>query len=365
MGIKGDKMPNSVGMKTIMFQCAEAASAILLKHFGKIESVVKKGEVDLVTIADKEAEKAIIRRIQIAFPDHAIQGEESGNISPEQKKAKSPGRRASRQFAPRPPAPRPPAPRPCAPRPSVSRPCAPRPPAPRPSAPRPSAPRPSAPRPSAPRPSVSRPTEYCWLIDPLDGTMNFAHGNPLFTVSIALLRRGRAIMGLVADPMRGEWYFAERGRGAWLYTRRGGAGVAGSGARNAGGCFRRKRMHVSKVRKLGESLIYTGFPHNRREIAAQLAQTLQALLMCTHGVSRQGSAALDLCFVAAGRCEAFYEPKLEPWDLAAGALIVEEAGGRCTDYAGRRMVTPGTRIVATNGHIHRALLRVIQENWTD
>ena len=320
MDIKGDKMPNSVGMKTIMFQCAEAASAILLKHFGKIESVVKKGEVDLVTIADKEAEKAIIRRIQIAFPDHAIQGEESGNISPEQKKAKSPGRRASRQFAP---------------------------------------------RPSAPRPSVSRPTEYCWLIDPLDGTMNFAHGNPLFTVSIALLRRGRAIMGLVADPMRGEWYFAERGRGAWLYTRRGGAGVAGSGARNAGGCFRRKRMHVSKVRKLGESLIYTGFPHNRREIAAQLAQTLQALLMCTHGVSRQGSAALDLCFVAAGRCEAFYEPKLEPWDLAAGALIVEEAGGRCTDYAGRRMVTPGTRIVATNGHIHRALLRVIQENWTD
>jgi len=335
MDIKGDKMPSSVGMKTIMFQCAEAASAILLRHFGKIESVVKKGEVDLVTVADKEAEKAIIRRIQVAFPGHAIQGEESGNISPEQEKAKSPGRRASRQFAPRP------------------------------SAPRPSVSRPSVSRPSVSRPSVSRPPEYCWLIDPLDGTMNFAHGNPLFTVSIALLRCGRPIMGLVADPMRGEWHFAERGKGAWLYTRRGGAGVAGSGARNAGGCFRRKRIHVSKVRKLGESLIYTGFPHNRREIAAQLAQTLQALLMCTHGVSRQGSAALDLCFVASGRCEAFYEPKLEPWDLAAGVLIVEEAGGRCTDYAGRRMVTPGTRIVATNGHIHRALLRVIRGNWTE
>jgi myo-inositol-1(or 4)-monophosphatase len=324
-------------MKTIMFQCAEAASAILLRHFGKIESVVKKGEVDLVTVADKEAEKAIIRRIQIAFPGHAIQGEESGSISPEQEKTKSPGRRASRQFAPRPPAPRP-----SGPRPSVS--CE-----------------------SAPRPSVSRPPEYCWLIDPLDGTMNFAHGNPLFTVSIALLRCGRPIMGLVADPMRGEWYFAERGKGAWLYMRRGDAGVAGSGARRGGGGggFGRKRIHVSKVRKLGESLIYTGFPHNRREIAAQLAQTLQALLMCTHGVSRQGSAALDLCFVASGRCEAFYEPKLEPWDLAAGTLIVEEAGGRCTDYAGRRMITPGTRIVASNGRIHGALLRVIRENWTE
>jgi len=333
-------MPSSVGMKTIMFQCAEAASAILLRRFGKIESVVKKGEVDLVTVADKEAEKAIIRRIQIAFPSHAIQGEESGNISPEQEKAKSPGKRASRQFAPGPFAPRPPAPRP-----AVSRPCAPRPP--------------------APRPSVSRPPEYCWLIDPLDGTMNFAHGNPVFTVSIALLRCGRAIMGLVADPMRGEWYFAERGKGAWLYTRRGGAGVAGSGARGGGGGFRRRRIRVSSVRRLGESLIYTGFPHNRREIAAQLARTLQALLMCTHGVSRQGSAALDLCFVASGRCEAFYEPKLEPWDLAAGALIVEEAGGRCTDYAGRRMITPGTRIVATNGRIHGALLRVIRENWTE
>jgi len=195
--------------------------------------------------------------------------------------------------------------------------------------------------------------------------MNFAHGNPVFTVSIALLRGGRPIMGLVADPMRGEWYFAERGKGAWLYTRRGDAGVAGSGARGGGGGFGRKRIHVSSVRKLGESLIYTGFPHNRREIAAQLAQTLQALLMCTHGVSRQGSAALDLCFVASGRCEAFYEPKLEPWDLAAGALIVEEAGGRCTDYAGRRMITPGTRIVATNGRIHGALLRVILENWTE
>ena len=328
MGIKGDKMPSSVEMKTIMFQCAEAASAILLRHFGKIESVVKKGEVDLVTVADKEAEKVIIRRIQIAFPNHAIQGEESGDLPPQQEKAKSPGRRASRQSAPHL---------------SISR--------------------PSAARPCAPRPSVSRPPEYCWLIDPLDGTMNFAHGNPVFTVSIALLRGGRPIMGLVADPMRGEWYFAERGKGAWLYTRRGDPGVAGSGAR--GGGFGRKRIHVSKVRKLGESLIYTGFPHNRREIAAQLAQTLQALLMCTHGVSRQGSAALDLCFVASGRCEAFYEPKLEPWDLAAGALIVEEAGGRCTDYAGRRMITPGTRIVATNGRIHGALLRVILENWTE
>lgn len=327
-------MPNSVGMKTIMFQCAEAASAILLRHFGKIESVVKKGEVDLVTVADKEAEKAIIRRIQSAFPDHAIQGEESGNISPEQEKAKSPGRRASRQFALRPPAPHL----------SISRPCAPRTP--------------------APHPSVSRPPEYCWLIDPLDGTMNFAHGNPVFTISIALLRCGRPIMGLVADPMRGEWYFAERGKGAWLYTRPGG-GKPQTGTRRLGGGFRRKRIRVSKVRKLGESLIYTGFPHNRREIAAQLAQTLQALLMCTHGVSRQGSAALDLCFVASGRCEAFYEPKLEPWDLAAGVLIVEEAGGRCSDYAGRRIVTPGTRIVATNGRIHGALLRVIRENWTE
>jgi myo-inositol-1(or 4)-monophosphatase len=289
-------MPTSTELKAIkrvMFDCAEAASAILLRHFGKITSVVKKGEVDLVTVADKESEKAIIRRIQSAFPDHAILGEESGSVAPE--KTKTPKGKGKRSSTP----------------------------------------------------------EYSWMVDPLDGTMNFAHNNPIFSVSIAVLRKGRAIMGLVAEPIRGEWFFAERGKGAYVYTRR------------ADGGFQRKRIRVSSVRKLDEALIYTGFPHNRREIADALARVLQALLMCTHGVSRQGSAAIDLCFVAAGRCEAFYEPQLQQWDVAAGALIVEEAGGYVTDYKGKRMVTPGTRIVATNKHIHRQLLRAIEKHWNE
>lgn len=278
---------NRKEMKRVMFQAGEDAKKILLRYFGKIDSVVKKGVVDLVTVADKKAEEAIIRRVQGAFPDHDILGEESGAVG-----AASGGGRAGKAA------------------------------------------------------------EYCWVVDPLDGTTNFAHANPYFSVSIGLTQKGETVMGLVVDVTREEWFFAERGGGAFLYKNR------------LDGTFeRRKRIRVSKVKKLEDSLIFTGFPHCRREYADRLLDVVEALLMRTHGVIRMGSAAIDLCSVACGRTEAFYEPSLNPWDMAAGNLIVEEAGGRATDYAGNRLKKPGRHVVATNGHIHRALLRVIHEKW--
>ncbi len=165
-------------------------------------------------------------------------------------------------------------------------------------------------------------SDYCWYVDPLDGTTNFAHGFPAFAVSLGLVYRHESIAGVVYDPVRKEIFSAERGAGSYL---------------------NHKRIRVSKVGSLSESLLATGFPP------------------FSHGIRRPGSAALDLCSVAAGRFEAFWELKLNPWDKAAGSLVVTEAGGRVSDLAGGPLELLGDEILSSNGLVHDEMCRVFTE----
>ena len=183
-----------------------------------------------------------------------------------------------------------------------------------------------------------------WLVDPLDGTTNFAHGYPQVSISIALERRGRIEFGLVLDPLRDEWFVAHRGRGATLNG---------------------SPLRVSSVERLGEALLATGFPYDGRRNADFYLSYFKEFMLRTHGIRRAGSAALDLCFVAAGRVDGFWEWNLHAWDVAAGALIVEEAGGRVSDFHDRELDLFGGQLLATNGPLHAAMLEVIGAIATD
>ena len=177
-------------------------------------------------------------------------------------------------------------------------------------------------------------SEYRWYIDPLDGTTNFAHHFPVFCVSIGLEKAGEMIAGVVFDPTRNEMFTAEHGGGAFLNN---------------------KRIHVSKVNRLLESLTATGFPSTKRKQSSNI-HFYHQVTMASHGVRRPGAAALDLCSVAAGRLEGFWEFRLSPWDTAAGKLMVEEAGGRLSDMHGANYHFASQSIVASNGLIHAELL---------
>lgn len=174
-----------------------------------------------------------------------------------------------------------------------------------------------------------------WIIDPIDGTTNFAHGFPFVSVSIAFELDGRLEMGGVLDPTRNELFFAERGKGAFLNG---------------------KRIRVSKSRTLKDSLIVTGFPYDRKKNPDDYLALLRAFLTKVQCVRRTGSAALDLCYVACGRFDAYYEMKLNPWDKAAGMLIAEEAGGRLTDFSGNPLTLGSIQNLATNGLVHEEML---------
>lgn len=178
-----------------------------------------------------------------------------------------------------------------------------------------------------------------WIIDPIDGTTNFAHGFPIVSVSIAFEHDGRLEMGGVLDPTRGELFFAERGKGAFLNG---------------------KRIRVSKAAALGDSLIVTGFPYDRKKNPDDYLAMLHALLTRVQCVRRTGSAAMDLCYVACGRFDAYYEMKLNPWDKAAGMLMVEEAGGKLTDFSGAPLTLASIQNLATNGRVHAAMLAALR-----
>ncbi len=182
-------------------------------------------------------------------------------------------------------------------------------------------------------------SRYRWLVDPLDGTTNFAHGFPVFAVSIGLLEDGEPVVGVVYHPSSDEMFSASRGGGA---------------------CLNGKPMHVSPVARLDSSLLGTGFPtHNRAETPNM--RYYWEYTLRSHGVRRAGAAALDLCSVACGRFEAFWEFNLKPWDTAAGILLVREAGGRVTDFDGKPY-HPGDRVlVASNGLIHEEMCAVARE----
>ncbi len=182
-------------------------------------------------------------------------------------------------------------------------------------------------------------SEYRWYVDPLDGTTNFAHSFPMFNVTLALERAGELICGVVYDPLRQEMFTAEHGAGAWLNNR---------------------RIRVSNVRRLEEALVATGFPSRKRHLNVNIHFFYQ-MAMWTHGARRAGSAALDLAYVAAGRLDAFWEFGLKPWDMAAGILLVSEAGGRVTDMRGGPAAIGGAHLLTTNGHIHDQVLELFSE----
>jgi myo-inositol-1(or 4)-monophosphatase len=182
--------------------------------------------------------------------------------------------------------------------------------------------------------------EHRWYVDPLDGTTNFAHGFPQFAVSIALEQGEDVVLGVVHDPMREETFVATRGGGARL-----------NGA----------RIRVSDVATLGRSLLASGFPYDVRERVDFYDAFWREALRRAQGVRRVGSAALDLCYVACGRFDAFWEWKLQAWDVAAGCLIVEEAGGRVSDLRGAPHRLAGGQTAASNGRVHAELLGMIAE----
>ncbi|HEV2676603.1 MAG TPA: inositol monophosphatase family protein [Aliidongia sp.] len=180
-----------------------------------------------------------------------------------------------------------------------------------------------------------------WIVDPLDGTLNFLHGIPHFCISVALERDGEIVAGVVYEPLKDEEFWAEKGSGAFVSDR---------------------RIRVSGRRDLGQSVIGTGMPFRGKEAHPGYARTLNAVMAETAGVRRMGAAALDLAYVAAGRFDGFWEFGLKPWDMAAGLLLVKEAGGYCSepDGSGHDMMKTGN-VLAANDHLHLPLGRLMRQ----
>ncbi len=246
----------------IATEAALSAGAILQAYWGKLDAVEEKGRPgDLLTIADKEAEAAILKVLQHHVPEHSILAEESGQLGDNK-------------------------------------------------------------------------NEYLWAIDPLDGTTNYAHQYPIAAVSVGLLISGTPQVGAVYNPFRDEMFRAAKGLGA---TRNG------------------RPIQVSQTSALSKSLLVTGFAYDRRETSDNNYAEFCHLTHLTQGVRRSGSASLDLCDVACGRLDGYWERGLAPWDITAGVVMVEEAGGKVTAYDRSPLVVPSGRILATNGQIHDQL----------
>jgi myo-inositol-1(or 4)-monophosphatase len=255
----------TVDLLSPMQAMAREAGALLMEYFHQHVKIEYKGDVDLVTIADRKSEALILERIRKQFPSHDVMGEEGTRIETG--------------------------------------------------------------------------SDYKWYVDPLDGTTNFAHGYPVFCVSLGVEYRKQRIAAVVYDPTRDEMFVAEKGAGARLND---------------------QSIHVSTTAELGQCLIATGFPSQKRHKNPNIYFYHQ-LTLRTHGVRRAGSAALDLCNVASGRFEGFWEFNLNPWDTAAGVLIVEEAGGKVSDFSGGEFQIASRETLATNGLIHQALLHEFQQ----
>ncbi len=183
--------------------------------------------------------------------------------------------------------------------------------------------------------------KYHWVIDPLDGTTNFMHGIPVFAISVALLEDGESVVGVVYEVNRDEAFYAWKGGGAYC---------------------NKKSIQVSPVQEMSESLLATGFPYRHFDKVPSYLDIIKELMMGSHGLRRMGSAAVDLSYVAIGRFEAFFEYNLKPWDVAAGALIVKEAGGVVSTFNGGTDFIFGQEILAACS-IHPSVLEVVQKHW--
>jgi len=181
-------------------------------------------------------------------------------------------------------------------------------------------------------------SDYRWIVDPLDGTTNFAHRLPFFCVSMALEHRGKIVLGVVFDPVRDEIFTASEGGGAYLNGR---------------------QIGVSRISDLTRSLVATGFPYDLRESRINNIRHFNNFLTRAQAVRRLGSAAIELCYVGCGRLDGFWELKLKPWDAAAGGLIVQEAGGKVTDFAGGAFNPYHPEVLGTNGLVHEAMRQVL------
>ena len=240
---------------------AREAGALVMSFFARHITIEYKGDVDLVTEADRASEKLIVERLRARWPEHGIVAEEGTR--------------------------------------------------------------------------TDAGADYRWYVDPLDGTTNFAHGYPVFCISIALARKDERLeAGVLYDPTRDEMFAAERGQGATLNG---------------------KPIHVSRTKTLAESLLGTGFPSHKRHKNPNV-HFYQQITLRSHGVRRAGSAALDLANVACGRYDGFWEFNLNPWDTAAGALLVQEAGGRVTRFDGSPFRLDSREVLASDGLIHDELI---------
>ncbi len=181
---------------------------------------------------------------------------------------------------------------------------------------------------------------HCWIVDPLDGTTNFLHAIPLFTISIALQREGELVAGLIYNPVTGDVYAAERGKGAYLNDQR--------------------RLRVAARNSLDDAVIVTGIPHRGKAGHEQSLREMKAVMRAAAGIRRTGSAALDLAWVAAGRFDGYWERGIQPWDMAAGLVLVREAGGFVSDAAGGQDMLRTGSIVAGNESIHKDLSGLIR-----
>jgi myo-inositol-1(or 4)-monophosphatase len=187
--------------------------------------------------------------------------------------------------------------------------------------------------------TIRKGSGFTWIIDPLDGTTNYAHGYPCFSVSIALEQDDEIVLGVVYDPMRGELFSAQKGHGAFLNG---------------------KPIQVSGTDTLIKSLLATGFPYDRKVSDRNNLDYFRDLLMASQEVRRDGSAALDLCYVASGRFDGFWELKLKPWDVAAGSIIVAEAGGNVSDLSGSKFSIHEDEILASNGKVHAQMVGLLR-----
>lgn len=184
--------------------------------------------------------------------------------------------------------------------------------------------------------------EFTWIIDPLDGTTNFIHALPVFAVSVALLHGSELVVGVVHEANRDESFRAAKGHGAFCNE---------------------DRLHVTGAPKLGNSLIATGFPYSKFAQLDKYLQVLGSYMQCTHGLRRMGSAATDLAYVAAGRFDGYFEFNINSYDVAAGLLLVTEAGGRVTQFLEDGDPLFGREVVASNGHLHEEMQATIREFW--
>jgi len=247
-------------------RAAGRAGDILTRMLGSPNSIMKKGEIDLVTEADLAAEQAVLGIIGEAFPADRILSEEAG--------------------------------------------------------------------------VREAPSSRTWIIDPLDGTTNYAHGFPFFAVSIALAVENETVLGVVYNPCMEEFFLAQKGRGTFLNG---------------------EPLHVTETAGLEDALLATGFPYDVHEHPDRVMTLFKRFLVRAQGIRRLGTAALDMCYVAAGRLDGFWEQDLHPWDTAAGDILVREAGGHVTTFSGGAYTPYEKTVLASNGLIHEDMVAVVSK----